>query len=112
MDDLIYKQVAIDALMTWEEDSFRDEECLKHRGEPFWVSPSDVIEKLPSAEQERREAHWIDAGWDGDLNWQIDGRGNCWHLWRCSHCFAESKKASKFCPECGFKMIEMPEVEE
>ena len=58
------------------------------------------------------EAHWIDAGWDGDYAWQIDGRGNCWHLWKCSHCFTESKKASRFCPECGFEMTEMPEVEE
>lgn len=61
---------------------------------------------------ERGEAHWISAGWDGDLNWQIDGRGNCWRLWRCSHCFTDSKKASRFCPECGFEMTEMPEVED
>lgn len=50
-DDTIYRQDAIDALMAWEEDSFWDEECLKHRGEPYWVAPSDVIEKLPSAPQ-------------------------------------------------------------
>ena len=49
MDDLISRQAAIDALMAWEKDSFWDEECIKHRGEPYWVAPSDVIEQLPSA---------------------------------------------------------------
>lgn len=52
MDDLISRQAAIDALMAWEEDSVWDEECLKHRGEPFWISPSDVIENLLAAEPE------------------------------------------------------------
>ena len=52
----IYRQVAIDALMAWEEDSIWDDECLKHRGEPYWVAPSDVIEHLPSAQPESR---WI-----------------------------------------------------
>lgn len=56
MDDVISRQAAIDALMAWEEDSIWDEECLKHRGEPFWVAPSDVVEQLPSAQPEQR---WI-----------------------------------------------------
>lgn len=51
-DELISRAAAIDALMAWEEDSFWDDECLKHRGEPFWVAPSDVIEQLPSAQPE------------------------------------------------------------
>lgn len=50
--DTIYRQAAIDALMAWEEDSFWDEECLIHRGEPYWVAPSDVIERIPSAQPE------------------------------------------------------------
>lgn len=56
MDDLIRRQAAIDALMAWEEGSVWDEECLKHRGEPYWVAPSDVIEQLPSAQP---EPQWI-----------------------------------------------------
>lgn len=52
MSDLISRADAIDALMAWEEDSVWDEECLKHRGEPFWEAPSDVVENLPSAEPE------------------------------------------------------------
>ena len=54
--DPIERQDAIDALMAWEEYSVWDEECLKHRGEPFWVAPSDVIKQLPSAQPEQR---WI-----------------------------------------------------
>lgn len=54
--DLIERQKAIDALMAWEEGSVWDDECLKHRGEPYWVAPSDVIERLPSAQPEQR---WI-----------------------------------------------------
>ena len=56
MNDLISRQAAIDALMAWEEGSVWDDECLKHRGEPYWVAPSDVIERLPSAQPEPR---WI-----------------------------------------------------
>ena len=56
MADLIERQAAIDALMAWEEGSVWDEECLKHRGEPYWVAPSDVIEQLPSAQP---EPQWI-----------------------------------------------------
>lgn len=29
---------------------------------------------------------WIDKGWDGDHWWQIDGRGECWHVFGCSNC--------------------------
>ena len=47
MSDLIDRQAAIDALMEWEECSVWDDGCLKHRGEPQWVAPSDVIERLP-----------------------------------------------------------------
>ncbi len=52
MSILINQQDAIDALKAWEEDSVWDDECLKHRGEPYWVAPSDVIERLPSAQSE------------------------------------------------------------
>ena len=56
MSDLIDRQAAIDALMVWEEDSFWDKECLKHRGEPYWVAPSDVIEQMSAVQPEQR---WI-----------------------------------------------------
>lgn len=57
MNDLISRRAAIDALMTWEEESaVWDEECIKHRGEPFWEAPSDIIEQLPSVQSELK---WI-----------------------------------------------------
>lgn len=52
MDDLISRAEASDALMAWEESSVWDKECLKHRGEPFWVAPSDVINQLPQVQPE------------------------------------------------------------
>ena len=63
-NDLIRRADAIDALMAWEEDSIWDEECLKHRGEPYWISPSDVVENLPSAEQDREYIEQIK--WERD----------------------------------------------
>ena len=48
--DCISRADAIDELMVWEEGHFWDEECLKRRGEPCWVAPSDVIEQLSSAD--------------------------------------------------------------
>lgn len=62
--DTIYRQVAIDALMAWEEYSVWDEECLKHRGEPYWVAPSDVINQLPSAQPDFDITVKIDKAYD------------------------------------------------
>lgn len=90
MDDLISRRAAIDALMAWEEDSFWDKECLKHRGEPFWVSPSDVIERLPSAQPEIiyckdcKWSDWYDAA---------DGHKYCY----CMETGAAGRTADDFC---------------
>lgn len=40
MSDLIDRQSAIDGLIAWEEDYVWDKDCVKHRGEPYWVAPS------------------------------------------------------------------------
>ena len=104
MDDLISRQAAIEALMAWEEGSFWDEECLKHRGEPYWVAPSDVIEQLPSAQpsaqQERMSGRWVPV---------TNGRGG----YECDQChnYAPSYQdgvewLSDFCPNCGARMDE------
>ena len=48
---------------------------------------------------------WIDKGWDGDINWQIDGRGSCWRVHECSECKAQQKmETTNYCPNCGAKM--------
>ena len=108
MDDLISRQATLDLEEWFGERATYDNPMP----DGTHAVPVEAIKNLPSAELERREAHWINAGLDGDYAWQIDGRGNCWRLWRCSHCFTDHRKASKFCPECGFRMTEMPEAEE
>ena len=75
MNDLISRQAAIDALMAWEEGSVWDDECLKHRGEPYWVAPSDVIECLPSAQPERTCVNCGRTMNNG--GWYADGRTRC-----------------------------------
>lgn len=48
---------------------------------------------------------WINEHWDGDSNFRIDGRGNCWFVRECSNCHEEIKgKPTKYCPNCGAKM--------
>lgn len=72
-EDAISRQAAIDALMAWEEDYFWDKECVKYRGDPYWVAPSDVIEQLPSAQPERIKGHWVEIASSN-------------HTYKCSVC--------------------------
>ena len=54
---------------------------------------------------EPKHGHWIDKGWNGDWQFQTDGRGNCWHEWECSECGFITKGAKwNFCPNCGSQM--------
>ena len=94
MKDLIDRQAAIDALMAWEEDSIWDEECLKHRGEPFWVSPSDVIEKLPPAQPETAK--------------RIVGKSESgMTLWyQCDMCNEPVDAQDNYCCGCGRRLID------
>lgn len=95
-EDAISRQAAIDALMAWEEDYFWDKECVKHRGDPYWVAPSDVIEQLPSAQPERKKGHWQIY-----IISMLDGEG-C----KCSECGHEGVPYWDFCPNCGTEMDE------
>lgn len=53
--DCISRQAAIEALFDWEMTYDWDEHCRKEDPKPAYiVSPSDVIEQLPSA-----QPHWI-----------------------------------------------------
>lgn len=57
--------------------------------------------------EERKVGKWIDKGWNGDRQYQMDGRGNSWHEWQCSECNHITKGAKwNFCPNCGAKMEE------
>jgi len=54
-DDLISRQAAIDALFDWEMTYDWDDHCREEDPKPAYiVSPSDVIERLPSAQPEQR----------------------------------------------------------
>ena len=100
MDDCISRHGAIDALMAWEEDSVWDDECLKHRGEPYWVAPSDVIERLPSAQSERKKGKWIDPSNNGV--WRYDQKAYA----ECSVCGKKQFLGYRmnYCPNCGADM--------
>ena len=84
------------------------------RKEPFSdcarVVIAECIEEVRHAktvEPERKKGKWIDKGWNGDWQYQTDGRGNCWHEWQCSECSHITKGAKwDFCPMCGAKMEE------
>ena len=59
------------------------------------------------AQSERKTAKWINEHWDGDSNFRIDGRGNCWYVRECSNCHEEiAGKPTKYCPNCGCRMLE------
>lgn len=53
MNDSISRQAAIDALYDWERSYTWDEHCREDYDEKYIVSPSGVIEDLPSAQPER-----------------------------------------------------------
>ena len=54
---------------------------------------------------DRPQGEWIDKGWNGDWQFQTDGRGNSWHEYECSECGFHNKGGkSNFCPSCGAVM--------
>lgn len=73
---------------------------------PNVIEPLDIVFDAPTIE-ERKVGKWIDKGWNGDWQYQMDGRGNSWHEWQCSECNHITKGAKwNFCPNCGAKMEE------
>ena len=56
VNDAISRQQAIDALRDWEMCYDWDEHCREEPKEPWVVSPSDVVNKLPPIQP---ELHWI-----------------------------------------------------
>lgn len=55
--DCISRQAAIDALRDWEMCYDWDEHCREEPKEPWVVSPSDVVNKLPPIQPKRGK--WI-----------------------------------------------------
>lgn len=59
MSDLISRAAAIDALFDWEMTYNWDDHCREEDPKPAYiVSPSDVIEQLPSAQPDRKKGRW------------------------------------------------------
>ena len=67
---------------------------------------NEIINAQPTAHSVVH-GHWIDLGEHGDSNWQCDGRGRSWHLFKCSHCGNKiTDMKYLFCPSCGADMRE------
>ena len=84
--------------------------CKEMDRAPEWDghTPAQAIERIGKLEPVKH-GHWIDRGWDGDGDWQIDGRGRCWYVYECSECSAKlcgSFVGTKYCHSCGAKMDE------
>ena len=90
MNDLISREAAIDAVRTYYDDEYALADSIE-----------ELIEKLPSAQPERKKGKWIeeDDGWDGVY-------------WRCSECDGAfclvdgtpKENEYNFCPNCGADM--------
>ena len=90
--DLIKREDAITAI---DETPFIRRPILPH-----YIKAK--IKQIPPAEEKQGE--WIDKGWHGDWQFEIDGRGNCWKAFECSNCNTTSKAQTNFCPNCGARM--------
>ena len=98
MNDLISRQAAIDAFLT--ELTKRERKNLLHTWSTVEVKyfVVDMLEKLPSAQLERKKGEWIPV---------TNGRGG----FECDQChnYAPSYQdgvewLSGFCPNCGADM--------
>ena len=103
--DLISRQAARHALCKAVHKG-EDVPCENQTASCLWTGTRVCdfvreIDALPPVQPEPKEGHWIDKGDDGDWAWQIDGRGNTWHVWGCSECGKSVFVESDYCPHCG-----------
>lgn len=57
------------------------------------------------------DAEEEDAAWYQKRITVPKGRGQTYLVWACSKCHGHEKKRSKFCPNCGKRMTELPTVQ-
>lgn len=84
MDDVIYKQKAIDEL--WDMYSKVDDDGY------MWVIRIDAVKRIEAMPSAQKKGHWVENH-DSD------------HAWRCSECgcgYTDSKLS--FCYDCGADM--------
>ena len=88
MSDLISRQAAIDEVINlWADKPF---------GNPALVEIKDCIEKLPSAQPERKRGHWVGIDDEPCETWECD---KCGYI---QECFEDERP--NFCPQCGSDM--------
>ena len=88
-------------------NAFKEKLCNQHRWKEAekYQRIIDRFMAFASAQPERMRGKWIDKGWNGDWQYQTDGRGRSWHEWQCSGCNHITKGAKwNFCPQCGADM--------
>lgn len=106
MSDTISKRAVLDKFQKicdscWEYEKHNGVMC----GTCYLDGAISIVEDMPSAQPERKRGKWIDKGWNGDWQYQTDGRGRSWHEWQCSECNDITKGAKwDFCPNCGADM--------
>lgn len=94
-----------------DADKIEYENMLRPRGngnyEECQIVYRDQIDDIPTADvRENVRGEWIDCGVHGDWAWEMDGHGNCWHIWKCSKCEYKTTHCNNYCPNCGAQMIE------
>ena len=70
--DLISRQAAIEALYDWELSYTWDEHCKEEYDSPYIISPSKVINNLPSAQPEIvrcKDCKYSHMTYDGDCKY-------------------------------------------
>ena len=103
-DDAVSRQAAIDAVRFGITHAIRINRYTGEKDDLFQASNDELekaierIEELPSVSVAEKTGHWIE-----DENEMI--------VW-CSICGEEHEECSKFCPNCGHRMVEPQESEE
>lgn len=102
MNELIYRQAAIDALKEpcKVPDTWTDEYAVGERMQ--WEKDVKALNNLPSAEPKRKTGKWLDGNRTGY------GLTLYWYIY-CSECLWERDddnhdKDTPYCPICGAKM--------
>lgn len=97
MNDLISRQLAIDAALT-----FLVEYCGAAFDEDMQKMLCERLDAIPSAEPERKKGKFLGTEYDGFS----DGEP-VFYEWQCSECgwvFEEDEPTYYFCPNCGAEM--------
>ncbi len=99
MTDLIDRQAAIDAIVNTVSSIGRYDNTAASYGAALRQNEIiDTIEKLPSAQPERKKGKW-----------KLNKDGN----WACPFCefdpYHDNMKGMNYCPNCGARMVKEDE---